>query len=71
MFFNNLIFKKAHLFNRNQQKKLLLEYGVLIKEQNKISFYNLVFITYKLLRIGAFVSLLKFIKRMFIAKFKN
>jgi glycosyltransferase involved in cell wall biosynthesis len=71
LFFNNLIFKKIHLFNRYQQKKLLLEYGVLIKEQNKISIYNLVFIAFKLLRIGAFISLLKFIRRMFIAKFKT
>lgn len=70
LFIKCLVFEKLNIFNKNQQKTLLLEYGVLIKEQKKISFYNFLFIIFKLLRIGAFVSFLKFIKRMFIAKLK-
>ena len=71
LFFHNLIFEKIHLFNKIQQKELLLEYGILIRDQNKINIHNIVYITFRLLRLGAFISLIKFIKRMYLAKFKT
>lgn len=68
LFFKNLIFDMLSHFNRNQKNKFLLEYGILIKEQDNINIRNTVYVSFQLLRIGAFISLLKFMRRMFIAK---
>jgi hypothetical protein len=71
LFFKDILFNKLSHFSRNQKIEFLLEYGILIKEQHQINIKNVIYIAFKLLGLGAFSSFLKFMRRMFIAKFKN
>lgn len=71
LFFKYLINEKLSHFNRNQKIELLLEFGILLKGQDKVNCKNTLYVAFQLFYIGAFVSMLKFIRRMFIAKFKN
>lgn len=71
LFFKDIIYNKIQHFDKNQKIEFLLEFGILIKQQGKINIKNVLQIAFHLLRIGAFESLLKFIRRMYIAKLKN
>lgn len=71
MFFKYLVFEKLQHFNNYQKTELLLTYGIIIKEEHKITFYNILRIFFKLILIGSFIAALKFVRRMFIAKFKK
>jgi len=71
LFFEDVVFNKLLHFKRYQKITLLLEFGILIKKQHKINLKNTLYVIFQFIKIGAFYSLLKFLRRMFIAKFKN
>lgn len=71
LFFKDLVYNKLHHFKRDQKKVLLLEFGILMKEQHKITLKNTLYVVLQLIKIVAFISLLKFVRRMFIAKFNT
>ncbi|AUC84425.1 glycosyltransferase family 2 protein [Polaribacter sp. ALD11] len=71
LFFKYLVYSKLFFFSKNQKIEFLLEFGIQLKEQHKINSKNILYITFQLFRIGAYVSMIKFIRRMYIAKYKN
>lgn len=70
-FFKYLIFVKLMYFEKHQKIKLLLEFGILMKEQNKINLGNVIYVIFQFIKIGAFYSLLRFVRRLYIAKFNK
>lgn len=69
LFFEDIIINRGYSFSKYQKKVFLLEYGVLIKEQNLITPYKVLLIFSKFLKIGAFYDSLRFMRRMYRAKF--
>ncbi|MCL9809094.1 glycosyltransferase family 2 protein [Flavobacterium luminosum] len=69
LFFYDLITKYLNLFTRKQQSDILFEFGILIKELDEISLKNIVLVTFKFLKRGSIYDLLRFWRRMYLAKF--
>ena len=70
LFYRDLVFKKLSHFNMIQKRALLLEYGIIAKEQNHLNLKNCCYIAFELARMGSVYSLAKFIRRVFKGKFK-
>jgi hypothetical protein len=71
LFLKDVVYHKLSYFKNYQKKELLLEFGILMKNQSKITIKNTSYIVLQFIKIGDFISLIKFLRRMFIAKFKN
>lgn len=69
LFIEDLVTKKLSFFNKLQKKTFLLEYGILLKKAGKLSFKKGYYIGFQLLKAGAFISFLKFVRRFYIAKY--
>lgn len=70
LFYRDLVFSKLSHFNTIQKRGLLLEYGIIAKEQNQLNLENCFYIAFQLARIGSVYTLAKFMRRIFKAKFK-
>jgi glycosyltransferase involved in cell wall biosynthesis len=71
LFIEDLVTNKFSFFNKLQKTTFLLEYGVLLKKADKLNLERGLFIGLRLLKIGAFISFLKFFRRYCIHKFKS
>ena len=70
MFYEKLIKNQLDYFNSAQRELLLLEFGVIAKNQNHLEI-NFFYIALKFIKNGSFYSLAKFIRRFYKSKFKN
>jgi hypothetical protein len=70
LFYKKLIKNQLSNFNTTQKKILLLEYGIIAKEQNQLNLKTCSYIAFQLIRTGSVYTLAKFIRRVFKAKFK-
>jgi len=71
LFIEDLVTKKLSFFNKLQKTTFLLEYGVLLKKAEKLSFKKGCYIGYQLLKSGAFIPFVKFLRRFIRAKYKS
>lgn len=70
-FIEDVVTKKLSFFNKLQKITFLLEYGVLLKKTEKLSFKKGYYIGCQLLKTGAFIPFLKFVRRFYKAKYKS
>jgi hypothetical protein len=68
LFFKDLVFNKIKHFKKYQRTLLLLEFGVLMKKEDEIDFKNIFRVVLQLLKTGNMYAVLKFVRRMAIAK---
>lgn len=68
LFFEDIIKNKIEHFTNKQKKDFLFEYGILIKELNKINLNRVSLIFFNFLKIGYFYSSLKFLRRIYLIK---
>lgn len=69
LFFYDVITKHLNSFTKQQQRDLLFEFGILIKELDEISLQNVLLVTRKFLVNASLYDVLRFWRRMYKAKF--
>jgi hypothetical protein len=70
LFYEKLIKNQLDYFNSAQRELLLLEFGVIAKNQNHLEM-NFFYIAFELIKNGSFYSLAKFIRRFYKSKLNN
>jgi glycosyltransferase involved in cell wall biosynthesis len=68
LFYNKIVENLLSNFNSYQKRILLMEYGVIANEQNKLNFNSITTIALQLAKNGSFYALAKFIRRVCRAK---
>lgn len=71
LFLRAIISNKKLDFKPYQKASFLLDYGVLIKEQKNITMQNVCWTLWQFLKISAFYDALRFLSRMYKARFLN
>lgn len=70
LFYKKLVEDKLSHFNTTQKETLLLEFGIVAREQNQLHLKNSFYIAFQLAKNRSFYALAKFIRRAFKVKFK-
>jgi len=55
-------------FKKRQKEGLLLEYDILLKDQKELNAKNAAYVGYQLVKISAWMSFLKCVRRFCVAK---
>jgi glycosyltransferase involved in cell wall biosynthesis len=68
LFFKDLIYHELGYFNKRQKEGLLVEYDILLKDQQELDAKNAAYVGYQLLKIAAWMSFLLCARRFCVAK---
>ena len=68
LFFEDLLYNELEHFSERQKEGLLLEYCRLFKDHKELNAKNAAYVGYQLLKIGAWISFLKCVRRFCVAK---
>ena len=69
LFLKSIITKKKYTFNKFQKTEFLFNYGMLIKQENKININNVAMGFSEFLKMGSFYDGFRFLRRMYRARF--
>jgi hypothetical protein len=69
LFFKDMITIKNYRFNKTQKKAFLFEFGILLKEQNQLTSFNVMLVFYKFIAMGSFYDGFRFLRRVYRNKF--